>query len=79
MDEIERTDLVGMKSWVNRRIYVWNRRILTQYETYIKSKTKSKTETKAGEPARVARSALPVGRLTRFVSVFDFVFDLIYI
>ena len=38
-----------------------------------KIKKKTKTETKAGEPARGARSALPVGRFTRFVSVFVFV------
>ena len=37
-------------------------------------KTKTKTETKAGEPARGALCAPSVGRFTRFVFVFVFVF-----
>ena len=40
-------------------------------------KTKTKAKTQAGEPARGARSALPVGRFTR--CVFAFVFVLIYV
>ena len=43
-----------------------------------KIKTKTKTETKAGETAQGARSAPHVGVLTRFVSVFFFVLIFVF-
>ena len=55
--------------------FAWDQTNLTE----IKTKTKTKPKTKAGEPARGARSAPPVGSFTRFVFGFVFVFVFVLI